>query len=336
MQTPQESSATWNETWKKACATFEEKQRAQHPGRPIKLQYSRDLKNGDDMLRLIETKHKDFTPAQSREGKRLSTAVQVCVSPLAAMISMFGGMAGAAYPPASQILGAVTFVVNTAKATKAAMESLAELFDKLGMSTKRLDVLQGEREPSKHIETIAVAIMVCMLTILDLAARRRSAPTENDGIWHKVKAKVKDYGKEFSRILIWSEDAEINDAVKSLDRLTEDEHNMVTALTFQNTTVTRQTVIRIEGLAVHVEDLVQQTLTFSKETNALSKDNNILGKEANALAKDTNAMIKSKMLTKDDLKDELSTAAYEILDSMKLKDRDGPTKQQGKVSVGPM
>lgn len=280
-QTVRKPKDTWKETWDKACREFEKKHAATDPGRKIKLQY-REALDGDDVLAMIDTSDKSFNPKESEEGKKLSKVLNAVAAPLTVMINMFGGMAGAAYPPASQILGAVSFLVNAAKATQEAMAALGSLFDKLGQSTKRLKILNEVDQLSDEFGEIAVGILVCLLTVLDLAAQRKPMP-KDDKKFHQLFANIRNHGKEYFRILLWSKDEEIQQAVATLDRLTNEELLMNMALIRRDTTVTRQAVVRIEGLSVRVEDLVQQNLEMSTRNFEQSKSTNTYVKHTDAV-----------------------------------------------------
>ena len=293
----------------------------------MKLQYNKTIASGEDVINLIAEADKNFKASEVPEAAKLKTAVNACVAPLTAMVSMFGGAAGAAYPPASQILGAVSFVVNAGKAREAAMEALAELFVKLSQSTKRLQVLKAGFEPSSDLEEIAVGILVCLLTILDLAARRRKKPTKSD-VWHRVKTKLKDDSKEFFRVLLWSEDIDIKSAVETLDKLTTEQQFMIAAQTKQDATVTRRTVIRIEGLSLHVEDLVQQNLEVSMAIHADLKDSKDMAKTTGADVKE----IKSGMSDLASMKKDFKTWQNELRDIIKRPREHDPgvrSKDQG-------
>ena len=280
----------WLATWNKACAQFEEAQAINNPGHQIKLRYSENIRNADDVLAMISTSDRAFNPKESPEGKKLSKVLNACVSPITAMISMFGGMAGAAYPPASQILGAVSFVVNAAKATQAAMAALGSMFEQLSQSTKRLKVLHEGDKFSDEFEEIAVGILVCLLTVLDLAARRKPLP-EKEGKLHRMVAGIRNHGKEFCRVLAWTEDSEIQAAVSTLERLTQEELLMNTALIRQDTTVTRQAVLTVRDLVKNVEDLQRQNLEVTLEISADVKDAKEIGKTTSADVKEIKAAI---------------------------------------------
>jgi len=282
--------ATWLETWNKACAQFEEAQAVNNPGHKIKLSYGGNIRDANDVLDMITTSDRAFNPKASPEGKKLSQALNACVSPITAMISMFGGMAGAAYPPASQILGAVSFVVNAAKATQAAMAALGSMFEKLGQSTKRLKVLNKVDKFSDEFEEIVVGILVCLLTVLDLAARRKPLP-EKEGKVHHMMSSVRNRGKEFCRVLAWSEDFEIQAVVSTLERLTQEELLMNTALIRQDTTVIRQAVLTVKDLVKRAEDLQRQNLEVTLEISADVKDFKETGKTTSADVKEIKAAI---------------------------------------------
>jgi len=205
---------------------------------------------------------------------------------------MFGGMAGAAYPPASQILGAVSFVVNAAKATQAAMAELGAMFEKLSQSTKRLKVLIEVDKHSDEFEEIRVGILVCLLTVLDLAARRKKVP-EKEGKGHRMVASLRNHGKEFCRVLAWSEDFEIQAVVSTLEQLTQEELLMNTALIRQDTTATREAVLVMKALVKDVQHLQQQNLEVAMETSADVKDVKETSKATSVVVKDIAAVVNS-------------------------------------------
>lgn len=303
-QTTSGSSDRFKKKWARAAAAFEESQRRE--GRKIKLNFKKSIQSGEDVINLIRTSDSNFRAADIPEAGKLSNALNAFVSPLTAMISMFGGMAGAAYPPASQILGAVSFVVNVVKEKNAAMEALTGLFERLGNATNRLQVTQDE--PSEYLEDIAVGILVCLLSILDLAARRKTRPKDGD-LLHRLKAKVKDDSKEFFRILLWSHDDEINGAIAKLDSLTETELHMTAALTKQDTTAIRRSAIRIEGLSVRIEEIAHRTLEVTMDMN--DKVSDMSGKM-------------SKLATADNIEDSFSRSLNKFF---------GPRQQDAKRKV---
>src|SRR5204863_4760229 len=130
--------------------------------------------------------------------------------------------------------------VKAADGVSEAYDWIEQLFDKLGDFTVRLDeYVKGGI--SAHLETKVVQILGCLLQIL-----ARSEKAIKDGRW-----------KKYAAVLFLGKDEEIKASFEDLAKLFEDEHRLVSAITF---TMNQRMDKRIE----EIETTGKQTLEAAK------------------------------------------------------------------------
>lgn len=246
-------------------------------------------KDVDEMIRLLQAQHDDFQ--QDTRGGTFTKSLQAAVGPLNFLTGMFGGAAGMMFPPSSQILGAITVLVNAGKQTTGAFDAVRGLFDKLAAFSQRLKVVEKDGVPDA-LEQILRAILVSMLRIIALATKRtfHLSPGNIDvkhPKWYKFKQSVARPAlmttAEYMRQLLGGGDSDISGAMATLNRLVDEEARMVGAVTMHNTAVITNIAVDIQGLTINltsdvrrvelkIDDVVDVANDLKTETSAMRSD----------------------------------------------------------------
>ena len=177
---------------------------------------------------------------------------------------------GVAFPPSSQILGAVSVLIDAGKRVADAFDAVDGLFQSLGAFTQRLRPLTRQREQlPEEFESILSAILVSMLGLCALATQRTYHPEKavvKHATFHKALGALKMNTAEYLRQLFLGKDQAIDDKVGELRRLIEEEEKMTIALIKEDTTVIRRVAVNTEGLSVEIKDIATEIRLIVTET----------------------------------------------------------------------
>ncbi|KAI0258436.1 hypothetical protein BC834DRAFT_1036349, partial [Gloeopeniophorella convolvens] len=122
------------------------------------------------------------------------------------------------FPPAQAVLGGIGVLLKAGKKVSGSYDTLVGLFGSISNFLERLKIYtDGTHRLASRISAILVKITVQMLSIFALATQQIR------------QGRLKKYGK-----ILLGQDAEIDDAVKILDKLTAEEQRVVAALTLLN------------------------------------------------------------------------------------------------------
>lgn len=161
-----------------------------------------------------------------------------------------------AFPPSSQILGAVSVLVTAGKQTVGAFDALGGLFGDLGAFCQRLRPLTDNAMP-QELESIVRGLLVTMLDICALATMRTFHVEDRiklHRIVHKAQARVNEYFKQ----LLFGQDSGINDRVATLKNLIDQEERMCIALTKKDTTEIKSVTVNIQGLTIDIKNVTYE------------------------------------------------------------------------------
>ncbi|KAH9027759.1 hypothetical protein EDB84DRAFT_300040 [Lactarius hengduanensis] len=154
---------------------------------------------------------------QFRDGDhRLMKWISPVVDILYTFSATLGGVAGTAFPPAGAICAGIGVLLAAAKDARASHDALVELFGRIESFFKRLGVYTQTSLSVEMVE-VFVRIVAEVLAILSIA----------------TKEMKRTRGKIFSRKLLGRTD--IEDALKRLDSLIQEEVRMAIALTMRAT-----------------------------------------------------------------------------------------------------
>lgn len=218
------------------------------------------IRDVNDLTVMLKREHNDFNE-DTTQGKAFSTALHTAFGPLGLIITMFGGAMGMAFPPSSQVLGAVCVLIAAGKRVTGAFDALRQLFEQIGSFLQRLQPLtSGKDRVPKELENILRAILVCMLDVCALATRR-SFHVSDKGGHHKARqffAGAQAKTSEFFRQLVFGDDNEVSGAVGKLEKLVDEETRMTVALTKKDTTEIKSISVEIQGLNLVIQDVTLQ------------------------------------------------------------------------------
>ncbi|KAI0024597.1 hypothetical protein F4780DRAFT_544709 [Xylariomycetidae sp. FL0641] len=221
------NDAGFGEMWQEAISGYE---------REVKLDLDSSQvphpRSLDELLELLRDRHDDFFQDTS-SGLKLSKRLRNFIGPINMAINMFGGVAGAAFPPSSQILGAISVLVKACSDASQSFEAVAALFEKMSATTKRLAQLLDVRI-NDTVREVLVRIFASILRILALATKRAHHPEQakkhGHERWHRVMRASKSNASQFLRELLTGGDSDIVDAVNQFEALVLEElHTTVTS-----------------------------------------------------------------------------------------------------------
>ncbi|KAH9173916.1 hypothetical protein EDB89DRAFT_1904867 [Lactarius sanguifluus] len=189
------------------------------------------------ILAVLQDQVREFDQARS-DDERLSKWLIPTVNVLYAFSAAVSEGVGLVFSPAKVIFAGIGVFLLVAKDVAASKDALAELFERIGFFFNRLETYT-EVTPTAAMTNIITKIMVEVLTIFGIATkelRRGSA-------------------KKFLKKLAGRTDLE--DAVKKLDRLTQEEARMALAEVLRITHDVRDEVKVVDGKVAEVGDKVQ-------------------------------------------------------------------------------
>ncbi|EAW23659.1 uncharacterized protein NFIA_043370 [Aspergillus fischeri NRRL 181] len=195
--------------WHAACDDY-----AAETGIPLTDVELPALRGPEDLSRQLESEKDNFEDFRMKR-RPLLHAMQTVLAPFENWGDLIAGVASAAFPPASSIMGAMLILVRGARKVSEAFDMITELFRKLGHFALRLDSYKGV-PLSEGMKTIIVKVLVNFLRVC-----AASQKVVNPG---SLRARLSKWAKN---ILI--EDTSVNSLLGELEELTSQEHMMVSA-----------------------------------------------------------------------------------------------------------
>ncbi|KAH9169371.1 hypothetical protein EDB89DRAFT_2244713 [Lactarius sanguifluus] len=214
------------------------------------------------ILVVLQDQVREFDQARSG-SERLTKWLNPTVNVLYAFSVILGEGAGLVFSSAKVIFAGIGVFLLVAKDVAASKDTLAGLFDRMECFFRRLETYTGVT-PTVAMIDIITKIMVEVLKIFAIATkelRRGSA-------------------KKFLMKLVGRTDLE--DAVKRLDNLTQEEARMALAEVLRVTHNVRDEVNVIDSKVQSVDEKVQKVIDDSKEARvAVNEATSILQQTAN-------------------------------------------------------
>ena len=258
-----------------------------------------EIRNVDDLTRSLAQDHADFNK-DTVSTNAFSKVLKTALGPLELVMGMCGGAATMAFPPSSQILGAVSILIGAGKAVTGAFDALRGLFEKIGFFLSRLQGLTGGRERvPRALEDILRAILVSILDICALATRRsfhvagESKHSKLRDAWRKTKSNV----AEFSKQLILGADSEVDGSVAKLEQLVDAETKLTVALTKRDTADIKSVAVEIQGTTI---TLTSVTWQIQKDTAELKLKVDLIREDTRQTKEDTTIIREDAKQTKED------------------------------------
>lgn len=195
--------------WHSACSDY-----AKETGITLTDDEFPKINGPEDLSRQLESEKDNFEDFRMKR-RPLLHAMQMVLAPFEAWGDLIAGVAAAAFPPASSIMGAMLLLVRGARRVSEAFNSITDLFHKLGNFALRLDSYKGV-PLSEGMKAIIVNVLVNFLRVC------------------AASQKCLSHGSLRTRLSKWAkniivEDTSINSLLSELEELTSQEHLMVSA-----------------------------------------------------------------------------------------------------------
>ncbi|KAH9046647.1 hypothetical protein EDB84DRAFT_645807 [Lactarius hengduanensis] len=234
------------------------------------------------ILAVLQVQVQEFDQARSGD-ERLTKWLIPTVNVLYAFSAAVSEGVGLVFSPAKVIFAGIGVLLLVANDVAASKDILAELFERIGFFFNRLENYT-EVTPTAAMTNIITKIMVEVLTIFGIATkelRRGSA-------------------KKFLKKLAGMTDLE--DAVKKLDRLTQEEARMALAEVLKITHIVRDDVKvvdgKVESIGGKVEDMGDKVNDVGDKIQVVIDD----GKEVRLVATEAKSIIQQTANNVDELK----------------------------------
>ncbi|KAN0129963.1 hypothetical protein V8E53_012218 [Lactarius tabidus] len=202
------SSSNFRTIFVAAMKAYEKKTKTDLLTHPLASQLQ-SCNSSSDILAVLQDKVNDFDKTKSH-NERLSSWLSPTINILYAFSATVGQGVGLIFSPANVISAGIGILFQAAKDVGASEEALADLFDRIENFFKRLESYT-EVPPTNAMTDIIVKIMVEVLNIFAIATK-------------EIK---QGRTKKFLKKLVGRKD--IEDALKRLDRLTQEEALMAAA-----------------------------------------------------------------------------------------------------------
>ncbi|KAH9016970.1 hypothetical protein EDB84DRAFT_708109 [Lactarius hengduanensis] len=202
------SSSNFHSIFVAALNAYEKKTKNDLLEHPLAAQLQ-SCTSSADILALLRDKVEEYDQSKSRD-ERLSSWLNPTINVLYAFSATLGEGVGLIFSPAKVISAGVGVLLLAAKDVDASQEALVDLFDRIEYFFKRLESYT-EVPPTDAMTDIIVKIMVEVLNIFAIA----------------TKEMKQGRAKKFLKKLVGRKDVE--DALKRLDKLTQEEARMAAA-----------------------------------------------------------------------------------------------------------
>lgn len=269
-----EKSSSFQALWERALDDYNRNLPSEMQGKAnLRSPDYYSLQSIDDLMAKVEEQHKVFDD-ETGVGPGRSNILRGSLGGLGVLIDAFGGAAGTAFPPCSQILGAASILIEAGKKVTGAFEEVSALFDRIGTYLRQLKALsQVAMEP--ELETCVANVLTCTLRILGLATRKayhsdETIVEQKEGkkirkMWKKTKQVVMSRGSQYLKQLFLGEDPDITNAVSQLHSAVEDEQSMIAILVKRDTTETRNQTTSIMKDAADIKEVTNRIKSLSQE-----------------------------------------------------------------------
>ncbi|KAN0139500.1 hypothetical protein V8E53_003001, partial [Lactarius tabidus] len=201
------------------------------------------------ILAILQDQVREFE--KNNEGdERLTKWLGPTVNVLNAFSAAVSGGVSLAFSPASVIFAGIGVFLGAAQGVAASKDILTELFERIGYFFARLDTYTN-MSPTTAMTDIITQILVEVLKIFGIATKELKRGST----------------KKFLRKLAGL--ADLEDALKKLDRLTQEEARMAHAEVLRITHTIRDGVKTVDGKVEEVGDKVQVVIDAATDTKLI-------------------------------------------------------------------
>ncbi|KAH9165986.1 hypothetical protein EDB89DRAFT_2076339 [Lactarius sanguifluus] len=220
------------------------------------------------ILAVLQDQVQEFEQSRSVD-ERLTKWLDPTVNVLYAFSTTLGEGVGLVFSPAKIIFAGAGVLLLAAKDVGESQGALADVFERVENFFKRLETYT-EVTPTAAMTDIIVKIMVEVLGILAISTKEIR------------QGRTKKYLKRLAGR------TELEDALKRLDKLTQEEARMAAA--------------QLLEIAHNVENKITQVIDDGKEARAMAKEARAMVKEGRATTKDVKAILQQATSSVDSVK----------------------------------
>ncbi|KAI9453276.1 hypothetical protein BJY52DRAFT_1225714 [Lactarius psammicola] len=245
------SSSNFRVIFVAALRGYEKKTKTDLHTHPLATQLQ-SCESSSDILAVLLDKVNEFDESQSR-NERLSSWLGPTINVLYAFSAMLGEGIGLIFSPAKVISAGVGVLLQAAKDVDASQEALVDLFERIENFFKRLESYT-EVPPTNAMTDIIVKIMVEVLNIFAIATK-------------EIK---QGRAKKFLMKLVGKKD--IEDALKRLDGLTQEEARMAAAQILNLTHAVDNKLMGVGNKLKDVDDKMDIVMKDEKDAKVVLDD----------------------------------------------------------------
>ncbi|KAL2828383.1 hypothetical protein BDW59DRAFT_159586 [Aspergillus cavernicola] len=207
--TNEPSDTNLSALWHSACKDY-----ARETGITLTDERFPKVQGPEDLSRQVDCEKDNFEDFRMKR-RPLFHAMRMVLAPFESWGDLIAGVAAAAFPPVSSIMGAMLLLVRAARRVSDAFNVIVDLFHKLGNFALRLESYKGV-SLSEGMKMIIVKVLVNFLRVCAASQKLLSHGS--------LKARLSKWAKN---ILV--EDTSISSLLGELEELTSQEHLMVSA-----------------------------------------------------------------------------------------------------------
>ncbi|KAF8268392.1 hypothetical protein EI94DRAFT_1180403 [Lactarius quietus] len=234
------SSSNFRTVFVSAVKAYEKKTKTDLLTHPLATELQ-SCNSSSDILAVLNGKVNEFEQSRS-SNERLSSWLNPTINVLFAFSVTLGGGVGLIFSPANVISAGVGVLLVAAMDVSASEEALADLFERIENFFKRLESYT-EVPPTEAMTDMIVKIMVEVLNIFAIA----------------TKEMKQGRAKKFLKKLVGRKD--IEDALKRLDKLTQEEARMAAAQILNLTHAIDNKVTGVGNKLKEVDDKMEVVIT---------------------------------------------------------------------------
>ncbi|KAN0128641.1 hypothetical protein V8E53_013560 [Lactarius tabidus] len=231
------SSSNFQSIFNAALKAYEKKTKQDLLSHPLAAQL-KACKSPNDILSVLQGKVNELDQSRSAD-ERLSQWLNPTINVLYSFSATIGAGVGLVFSPASVIFSGIGVLLLAAKDVEASQDVLIDLFERIENFFKRLETYTSVL-PTDAMTDIIVKIMIEVLNIFAIA----------------TKEMRQGRATKFLKKLIGKK--EMDDALKRLDKLTQDEARMAAAEILKLTHIVDNKVTSMINVGNETKQVVQQ------------------------------------------------------------------------------
>ncbi|KAN0130191.1 hypothetical protein V8E53_011948 [Lactarius tabidus] len=220
-----------------ALKAYEKKTKNDLLAHPLAAQLQA-CKSPNDILSVLQDKVEEFDQSRSAD-ERLSQWLNPTINVLYSFSATLGAGVGLVFSPAAVIFSGIGVLLQAAKDVEASQDALIDLFERIENFFKRLESHTAV-SPTDAMTDIIVKIMIEVLNIFAIATK-------------EIK---QGRAKKYLKKLIGKK--EMEDALKRLDKLTQEEARMAAAEILRLTQIVDNKVTTVVNDGKETKQVVQQ------------------------------------------------------------------------------